>query len=35
MSIWSGDAETIGKGDEILVSYGKAWWEARLDQKQQ
>jgi len=28
MSIWSG-SETIKKGEEILVSYGKSWWGAR------
>ncbi|KAI0275111.1 hypothetical protein BC834DRAFT_815465 [Gloeopeniophorella convolvens] len=28
MGIWS-QAEEIRKGDEILVSYGKAWWTAR------
>ncbi|CCM01631.1 uncharacterized protein FIBRA_03692 [Fibroporia radiculosa] len=28
MSIWSG-SESIKKGEEILVSYGKAWWHAR------
>ena len=28
MSIWT-DGEEIKKGDEILVSYGKAWWRAR------
>ncbi|KAG6820773.1 hypothetical protein H0H93_012037 [Arthromyces matolae] len=28
MSIWSSGQE-IKKGDEILVSYGKAWWRAR------
>lgn len=22
--------KTIKKGEEILVSYGKAWWQARL-----
>ncbi|KAG6815857.1 hypothetical protein H0H87_010713 [Tephrocybe sp. NHM501043] len=30
MSIWSSGQE-IKKGDEILVSYGKAWWRARLN----
>ncbi|EIN13630.1 hypothetical protein PUNSTDRAFT_48569 [Punctularia strigosozonata HHB-11173 SS5] len=29
MSIWS-SSECIRKGDEILVSYGKGWWQARL-----
>lgn len=29
MSVWSG-SEGIKKGDEILVSYGKAFWKARL-----
>ncbi|OBZ79037.1 DnaJ 1, mitochondrial [Grifola frondosa] len=29
MSVWSG-SEIIKKGDEILVSYGKSWWRARL-----
>jgi SET domain-containing protein len=28
MSVWSG-SEMIKKGDEILVSYGKPWWNAR------
>lgn len=28
MSIWS-SGEEIKKGEEILVSYGKAWWRAR------
>jgi len=28
MGIWS-LAEGIGKGDEIVASYGKAWWAAR------
>jgi len=28
MSIWS-SAEGIKKGEEIVVSYGKAWWRAR------
>ncbi|OCH96678.1 SET domain protein [Obba rivulosa] len=28
MSVWSG-SECIRKGDEILVSYGKSWWQAR------
>ncbi|KAI0067748.1 hypothetical protein BV25DRAFT_1819171 [Artomyces pyxidatus] len=28
MSVWS-LAEPIKKGDEIVVSYGKAWWQAR------
>lgn len=28
MSVWSG-SETIPKGKEILVSYGKSWWRAR------
>lgn len=28
MSIWS-SSEGIRKGDEIVVSYGKAWWHAR------
>ncbi|KAH7915106.1 SET domain protein [Hygrophoropsis aurantiaca] len=28
MSVWS-TGETIKKGDEILVSYGKSWWRAR------
>ncbi|KAF9459437.1 hypothetical protein BDZ94DRAFT_1224662 [Collybia nuda] len=28
MSIWSSGGE-IKKGEEILVSYGKAWWHAR------
>jgi len=29
MCVWSG-SEAIRKGDEILVSYGKAWWTARF-----
>ena len=29
MSIWS-STESIKKGDEILVSYGKSWWRCRL-----
>ena len=28
MSVWSGN-DPIKKGDEILVSYGKGWWQAR------
>lgn len=28
VSIWS-SSEGIRKGDEILVSYGKSWWQAR------
>ncbi|PVG02294.1 hypothetical protein CPB86DRAFT_780712 [Serendipita vermifera] len=28
MSVWSG-SKPIGKGDEIVVSYGKGWWLAR------
>lgn len=28
MSVWSA-SQTIKKGDEILVSYGKGWWCAR------
>ncbi|TDL28797.1 hypothetical protein BD410DRAFT_711674 [Rickenella mellea] len=28
MSVWS-QADPIRKGEEILVSYGKAWWQAR------
>jgi hypothetical protein len=28
MSIWTGP-HPIKKGEEILVSYGKAWWKAR------
>ncbi|EPS99095.1 hypothetical protein FOMPIDRAFT_1124889 [Fomitopsis schrenkii] len=31
MSVWSG-SDLIKKGDEILVSYGKGWWQARLGQ---
>ncbi|KAL5535225.1 hypothetical protein ACEPAF_3319 [Sanghuangporus sanghuang] len=34
MSIWSGDGKAIGKGDEILVSYGKVWWQARSHEQQ-
>ncbi|KDQ20643.1 hypothetical protein BOTBODRAFT_100151 [Botryobasidium botryosum FD-172 SS1] len=29
MEVWSG-SEGIKKGEEILVSYGKGWWHARL-----
>ncbi|KAH9835814.1 uncharacterized protein C8Q71DRAFT_709295 [Rhodofomes roseus] len=32
MSVWSG-SDSIKKGDEILVSYGKGWWQARLGQR--
>ena len=28
MSVWT-NADTIKKGDEISVSYGKSWWRAR------
>lgn len=28
MEVWSGRSG-VGKGDEVLVSYGKAWWGAR------
>ena len=28
MSVWSGN-DPIKKGYEILVSYGKGWWQAR------
>jgi hypothetical protein len=28
MSVWS-SSEGVKKGEEILVSYGKAWWRAR------
>jgi len=28
MGVWSG-SQAISKGDEILVSYGKSWWNAR------
>jgi hypothetical protein len=28
MSVWSG-SKGVGKNDEILVSYGKGWWNAR------
>jgi hypothetical protein len=31
MSVWSGSA-VIGKGEEILVSYGKSWWRSRAIQ---
>lgn len=31
MGVWSGN-DPIKKGDEILVSYGKGWWQARLGQ---
>ncbi|KAF9270511.1 hypothetical protein L218DRAFT_889026 [Marasmius fiardii PR-910] len=30
MGVWSG-SEEIKKGDEILVSYGKSWWKARME----
>ncbi|KAI0768565.1 SET domain protein [Trametes elegans] len=30
MSVWSG-SETIKKGEELLVSYGKSWWRSRQD----
>lgn len=30
MSVWS-SSETIKKGDEILLSYGKGFWKARTD----
>ncbi|KAI0359094.1 hypothetical protein OH77DRAFT_1134651 [Trametes cingulata] len=30
MSVWS-SSETIKKGDELLVSYGKSWWRARQE----
>ncbi|KAF8898409.1 SET domain protein [Infundibulicybe gibba] len=30
ISIWS-SGEKIRKGDEILVSYGKSWWQARTE----
>jgi SET domain-containing protein len=30
MSVWS-STECIYKGEEILVSYGKAWWKARYE----
>jgi len=29
MEVWSG-SEGIKKGEEILVSYGKGWWQARM-----
>ena len=29
MSVWSTPGEGIKKGEEIVVSYGKAWWKAR------
>ncbi|KAJ4476683.1 hypothetical protein J3R30DRAFT_3488216 [Lentinula aciculospora] len=31
MGIWAAN-EDIKKGDELLVSYGKAWWKARTEQ---
>ncbi|KAI0728581.1 hypothetical protein C8Q72DRAFT_833363 [Fomitopsis betulina] len=31
MSVWS-SSDIIKKGDEILVSYGKSWWQARVGQ---
>ena len=34
MSVWS-RGEVIKKGDEILVSYGKSWWQNRLDVNKQ
>ena len=30
MTVWSGK-EGLQKGEEILVSYGKGWWDARQD----
>jgi len=30
MSIWSSSGE-IKKGEEILVSYGKSWWQSRSE----
>ncbi|KAF8311238.1 hypothetical protein DL93DRAFT_2083421 [Clavulina sp. PMI_390] len=33
MTIWTGK-EPISKGKEILVSYGKGWWNARLEQEE-
>ncbi|KAF4622872.1 hypothetical protein D9613_001658 [Agrocybe pediades] len=30
MSIWTSNAE-IRKGEEILVSYGKSWWQSRVE----
>jgi len=29
MEIWALKGKGIGKGDEVLVSYGKSWWGAR------
>jgi SET domain-containing protein len=31
MAVWS-SARVIKKGDEILVSYGKSWWQTREDE---
>jgi hypothetical protein len=31
MSVWSA-SRGINKGDEILVSYGKSWWNARREE---
>jgi len=31
MSVWSGN-KGISRGEEILVSYGKSWWKARLEE---
>lgn len=31
MSVWSG-SESIKKGEEILVSYGKGFWKARASE---
>lgn len=28
MAVWSG-CQAISRGEEILVSYGKSWWNAR------
>ncbi|KAF9073815.1 SET domain protein [Rhodocollybia butyracea] len=33
MGIWA-SGEDIRKGDEILVSYGKAWWKARAEEQE-
>lgn len=32
MSVWS-SSEGVRKGDEIVVSYGKTWWQARAEEK--
>jgi hypothetical protein len=29
MEIWALKGKGVGKGEEVLVSYGKSWWGAR------